>query len=111
MKAKEILKNADEYIAYKVNEAFPIKYDAQELANIRKAFIHGMLTALHSTQEIEFCKGDKVKLLANETGKIIKYVERLWGSFYLVKMDSDGLFHKKNELVEVFKKDLAHDIR
>lgn len=51
-------------------------------------------------------KGTEVLLPLKEEGKIVKYVDRLWSSYYDVKITKGGIFNQVDDVVDFLVRDV-----
>lgn len=58
------------------------------------------------TTTIKYEEGDKVKLPFGETGTLLSFEERLWASFWYVRIRKSNGFNKTNQIVEFFERQL-----
>ena len=58
------------------------------------------------TTTIEYEVGDKVKLPCGETGTLVRFHERLWASYWDVRIRKSNGFNKTNQVVDYFERDL-----
>lgn len=100
---------ADNYIRNRWNEMNPEVW-VDEIKYERNIFIDGIKTAMEMllTSEpeqlnvLEFKPKDRVRLPFGETGTVVRFDERLWGSRYWVRIRKSNGFNKTNKVVDFF---------
>ena len=56
------------------------------------------------TTTIQYEVGDRVKLPCGETGTLVRFHERVWASYWDVRIRKSNGFNKTNTVVDFFEK-------